>query len=91
MIKLFSEVIKGLAFGLLIFLFGTVIYKHLVLEKHSYKNTTEIQVNNKLSSLRYSLEVRDSINRIIMPNGYSGKFHEIILPQGTKLKSIKLN
>ncbi|MEA5425353.1 hypothetical protein [Arcicella lustrica] len=93
MIKIFSELIKALAFGFLVFIFCTVINERLDMEEHGNKtkNSNEIPFNSKIGSLQYSLESRDTINRIIMQNSYSGKFHEIVLPKGTIVKSLKIN
>lgn len=93
MIKIFTQAIKIAAIGILAFiLFFTTIGR---LEKESRSITKNLNSDtvpvNQYGSLQYSLESRDSINRIIMQNSYSGKFHEIILPKGTIVKSIKIN
>ncbi|MBB6003886.1 hypothetical protein HNP25_002545 [Arcicella rosea] len=91
MIKLFSQVIKVTALGFLTYMFFIIIYEHLEM-KSPYKNTIRKDIIiHKYGSLQYSLESRDTINRIIMQNSYSGKFHEIILPKGTIVKSLKIN
>lgn len=91
MIKLLTQTIKIVAISLLGLIFIVAIHRKVEMEgKAKSTNLKEIQTNG-YSALDYSLKTRDTINRIIMQNNYTGNFHEIILPKGTIVKSLKIN